>query len=92
MCHFRKRGVHELAAVLMVVLNGLADTGAPGTCPLDSFVLRPSGLRAARPTVFACVADPKTGEQDCNDWVSSPTHNFNFTLATNTSLYPEGSQ
>ena len=52
------------------------------------------GTRATRPTVFACGPQQygHDGSRSCNDWASSPTHNFNFSLATNTTTFPMGSQ
>jgi hypothetical protein len=53
-----------------------------------------SGRRASRPTVFACGPQQYShnGSRSCNDWVSSPTHNFNFSLVSNTSMFPMGSK
>jgi len=57
------------------------------------------GLRASRPTAYACAGpdgavrfDSDPPGPGCNDGVSSPKHNFNFKLTANTSMYPLGSQ
>ena len=51
------------------------------------------GTRATRPTVFACGGDSsRGGARSCNDWASHAQFNFNFSLTSNTSTYPMGSQ
>ena len=62
-----------------------------------------NGLRATRPTAYACAGpdgmvdgsvrfDSDPPSPSCNDGVSSPKQNFKFKLTANTSMYPMGSQ